>query len=215
MTRPAAWKRCIVHAAHLPAEAREDIEEALRAVDPGFPRLVDGLATDFGLRGNDSELRQDGCILEFAAIQVADDLADGDCNYLEDPARSGPGVHWLLQHLTYRCLLESRAPRVALKRAAHDLTLVGGAQQSEVRTGTWTYANAASMAQGLNGRQYSAYFRILSAGSRHMVRAARAGADFGFALHVVTDRATQDRRWNGTCRAQWHSIASGLRRVVP
>jgi len=85
------WEGCLRYAQDLPPEAREDVEAALRRVNRGFPRLVGDLASDFGLDGDDADLRRDACILEFTAIQVADDLADADCNYLPAPERTGPG----------------------------------------------------------------------------------------------------------------------------
>lgn len=183
-------------------------------VDRGFPRLIRGLGANFGHVGDDRELREDGCIFEFAAIQMADDLADGDCKYLDRPERIGPGVQWLLQHLAYSCFLKSAAPRDELERAAHDFSMVGGAQQCEVRATAWTYRNAAAMAAGLNGRQYAAYFRILSAGTPHAVRAVRAGAEFGFALHVVTDRATRDRRWTSLSPRDRSRLAADARKAA-
>jgi hypothetical protein len=189
------WERALGRAAGVSEEARRDLEGVLRCVDPGFPRLIFALAGDMGLVGEDRALREDAILLEFAAIQLADDLADGDCDYLHEPARTGPGAHWTLQHLFYECLLRSRVSRDAIEKASRDLVSVGSAQQCEVRTRQWTAEAAERAARGLNGSQYSAYFRLLFDGTSFSEMAAPWGQAFGFALHVVTDSAGGDRRF--------------------
>jgi hypothetical protein len=189
------WERCLARAGPLPSDAAHDLEAALRCVDPAFPRFVAELAKDFGVEGEDCAWRVDALLFEFAAIQVADDLADGDCDYLPDPERSGPGTHWLLQHLFWLCLLSSRVSRADAEGAARDFLVVGAAQQREVRVRRWHGALAEEAARNLNGKQHAAYFRLLASGTPHSERAPMLGEAFGFALHVVTDVAHCDDRW--------------------
>jgi hypothetical protein len=195
MTTVRWWERCLRRAGDLPCEAAGDLEAALRCVDPQFVRFVGDLADDFGLAGDDRAWRIDALIFQFAAIQVADDLADGECHYLPQAHRTGPGVHWLLQHLFSICVLSSDIARGDAALAARDFTLVGAAQQREVRVRRWDASLAEEAARGLNGKQHAAYFRLLASGTRFAGGAPALGEAFGFALHVVTDVAHKDARW--------------------
>jgi hypothetical protein len=189
------WERCLARAGAPVSVASQDLEAALRCVDPAFPRFAEGLARDFGIEGEERALRVDALVFEFAAIQVADDLADGDCDYLPDADRTGPGAHWLLQQLFWLCVLSSKISRVDAELAARDLVSVGAAQQQEVRVREWDGALAEEAARHLNGKQHAAYFRLLASGTPFAQRAPTLGEAFGFVLHLVTDAAHCDKRW--------------------
>lgn len=179
------------------ALAGADLEATLLEVDPRFTKLLDALGREVGLGGAELERRVTAALFEFAAIQLADDLADGDCGYLRPAIEVGPGAQWLLQHLFHAVLLETGVSREDLRAALADLLVVGSAQQDEVRGGPWTLERASTAATGLNGHQYAAYFRLLFAGTSRAPIAVPLGHAFGFAMHVVTDRVSRDARWMG------------------
>ena len=186
----------------------EDVEATLRKVDPDFAAFYHALACDAGLEDDTAADRAAAALLQFASVQLADDLADGDCTYLPDAQRTGPGCAWLLHHLFFVAARRGGVPASALEEAARDLAAVGAAQQIEVRTSRWDLAGARAAAIGLNASQHRAYFRLVLAGSPLGSGAAEAGYDFGFALHVCGDRLKGDQRWSNLDEPARQELAS-------
>ncbi|MGK3990163.1 hypothetical protein WME99_44375 [Sorangium sp. So ce136] len=142
----------------------------------------------------------------FCAANLADDLADGDCTYLEAPTRTGPTVQFILQSFAFAMLARGAVPPDVIARAGADLVAAGGAQLIELRTTTWTATTAREVAEGIAGLQYAAYLRILWAGTPLEPAAPRAGRALGIAAHVAQDLTSGDPRI--------HSLAQGDRREV-
>ena len=89
-----------VMALQLPDEARRDVVAALHAA--GLPPLMQFLyeaGHEVGLSAETLRARATAAFLFFAAGNLADDLVDGDVDYLDPPVRLGPTVQFLLQHL--------------------------------------------------------------------------------------------------------------------
>lgn len=204
MTNKVAWS------GQLPVTgaARADLIAVMNRLDPLFFALIDSLAREVGLDTAEAVLRRDAIVFEFGAIQLADDLADGDCAYLEQAARRGPGAQWLLQHLFYACMLESTCSASDLSQAVQELIHVGAAQQLEVRRDTWDLESSTEAALGLNGLQFSAYFRVLASGTKWSERLPQVGLDFGLALHVVSDIRSGDRRWSTLSQPEQQQLAT-------
>lgn len=175
--------------------ARADVAATLAVLDPGFAELMRSFAAVALVDRRELRTRCMAVLLQFAAVQLADDLADGDCHYLPDARRRGPGAQWLLQHLCTLALSATRIDRDSMKRAAECFARVGAAQQDEVHAATWDARRAEAAARGLNGEQYAAYLTWLWSGTDWQDRARPIGLDFGLCLHVATDRQSGDRRF--------------------
>jgi hypothetical protein len=179
----------------LGGEALADIQATLDAVDPKLPVFLASLGVELGLAPREWMRRGVAILLMFAATQLADDLADGDCCYLEAPQRRGPGTEWLLHQLSAALLLESSIERDAITASLRDLAQVGSAQALEVRRSQWDLDSSRFAALGLNGKQWSAYLRLFADGTQYAGQAARWGEAWGIGLHVAGDRTSQDARF--------------------
>jgi hypothetical protein len=130
----------------------------------------------------------------YAAGNLADDLADGECTYLAEPARTGPCVQFVLQNLFFATALRSGISCAALEEVAGTLARAGGPQLIEVRTRQWTAALARLVGESIAGLQYAAYLRLLWDGTWLEGRASDVGMALGVAGHVAKDLLTQDPR---------------------
>ena len=174
--------------------ALQDARAVLDSIDPRFPSLIGTLAEEFGLPLLERRRRVGALCLMFATVQLADDLADGECDYLPEAHRRGPGTQWLLQHLSVECLLNTECTLNTVTGALRCFARMGSAQQLEVRRAQWDLDSARGAATGLNGNQFAAYFGILADGTVWAERASRIGQDFGEVLHVVGDSVSSDPR---------------------
>jgi hypothetical protein len=202
------WSGHLPVAGALSDAARADLVAVMDRLDPQFFQLMDSLAREIGLDHAQAVLRRDAIVFEFGAIQLADDLADDDCAYLQQATRRGPGAQWLLQHLFYACMLQSTCSTSDLSQSVQDLIQVGAAQQLEVRRNAWDLESSTAAALGLNGLQFAAYFRLLASGTRWSDRLPQIGRDFGFALHVVSDIRSGDRRWTTLSQPEQQQLAT-------
>lgn len=175
--------------------ACEDVVRTLAAVKERYLNFVAQVAECPELPATERRTRSVGLVLRYASVQLADDLADGDCTYLDAPQRQGPGTQWLLQNLSEAALNESRVSARARSLAIDDFVRTAEGQQREVRTSSWTFDTAQSAAEMLNGCQYRAYLILLLDGTRQEDWARNSGQDFGFALHVVGDLLHGDARF--------------------
>lgn len=130
----------------------------------------------------------------FAAGNLADDLADGDCTYLDEPMRVGPCVQFILQNLFFTTASRAGATTDVLEEVATALARAGGPQLLEVRTRKWTMELAREVGESIAGLQYAAYLRLLWAGTPLEARAHDLGVALGVAGHVAKDVATSDPR---------------------
>jgi hypothetical protein len=147
------------------------------------------------LERDDLHVRAAGCFLSFAAGNLADDLIDGDCDYLDDPIRLGPSTQFLLQNAAYRCWLSSSAPQQAVWRAADHLARAAGPNHLEVRTERWTAALFRHVGEAIAGRQWAAYLEVLWGGTALEEQAERAGMGIGVVAHLAEDIRSEDPRW--------------------
>ena len=188
--------RQVLEPFELATEPMADVEATLNAIDPKLPVFIASLASELELTPAEWRLRSVSVLLMFAATQLADDLADGDCDYLPDAGRRGPGTEWLLHQLSGALMLESSVERGTILACLTDLTQVGASQALEVRRSQWDLASSRAAAIGLNGKQWSSYLRLLADGTSHAARAPAWGEAWGSALHVAGDRTSQDRRFS-------------------
>lgn len=175
------------------SEARTDLEATLRAIDPRFLGLI-GDVLEGEAKPKLAVPRGAAVVLQVASIQLADDLADQECSYLEDAVRRGPGAQALLQLLAYQSMLKAELGEEALLRALSDLSMVGVAQQREVSRTDWDATSYLELAREINGHQHAAYLTILCCHSAE--RELRSmGIAFGTCAHVVGDAFSWDARW--------------------
>jgi hypothetical protein len=138
--------------------------------------------------------RATGVHFNIVALQVMDDIADGDCAYISPPEGAGTAAQYVLQNLSYAALLEGGLPALLLRDIASELAGGGSAQSLEVRTGRFSSAAARSMATGFGGRHYAAYFRLMLHGSKYEADAAALGHATGVGVAVSSDLASKDPR---------------------
>ena len=174
---------------------REALAALVAAHEPPLLQLLYEAGHEAGLEREDLLARGAGCFLSFAAGNLADDIIDGDCDYLEDAIRFGPSTQFLLQNAAYRCWLSSSAPKEALRRAADELARAAAPNHLEVRAEGFTAALFRQVGEGIVGRQWAAYLEVLWGGTRLDDVAARVGMGIGVIAHLADDVRGEDRRW--------------------
>jgi hypothetical protein len=153
-------------------------------------------------------------MLLHCSIQIADDLVDSELRTLPEPEKTGPTVQSILLTAALHELLLSQVSRESIAHLCADLLVVGMAHLHEGRIKAWDHTVAARVAEGLNGAQYRAFFRVLFDGTSHHAIAANSGWLFGCVLHVAGDRVSRDQRWLALSRAdQVHLLTWGQARL--
>jgi len=175
--------------------AERDVLRSLQAARIAGPLdLLYDCAAAAKLEREQRLVRGAAIFFTFTAGNLADDLADGECDYLDEPSRTGPCVQFILQNLFFATATRSNvAPNVALE-VAMCLARAGGPQLLEVRTRQWTAELARVVGESIAGLQYAAYLQLLWAGTPLESRAVEIGTALGVAGHVAKDLATDDPR---------------------
>ena len=171
------------------------VRGALSASDTRIVDLLAAVGQGAGLTQDEAELRCAALLLQNASIQLADDLADGEATGLPQPHKLGPALQSVMLVAAFELLLRSRVSRHVLQALCVDLLSVGAAHVAESLHDEWNHAHAVLAAEGLNGAQYRAVFRIVLDGTEYESVAAQAGWHFGCVLHVAGDRLSRDERW--------------------
>lgn len=206
MSGGAVFRRalCLVLEKDLPLEAERDLVAALEAARSGPLDFCYRAGVDAGLERDALLLRSAAILFNFASANLADDLADGDCDYLD--SRAAPGVQYVLHCLFFETLARTGSTPEQLASLSAQLAAAAAPHSIEVRTTAWSLATAKQIALGLAGEQYSVYLQILWAGTRLEPRAAQIGRALGLSAHVAIDLATGDRRAS--------SLPAGERRAL-
>jgi hypothetical protein len=179
----------------LHATAERDVVRALEAAREGGPLdLLYDCGAEAGLERATLLGRGAAIFFSFAAGNLADDLADGDCHYLDEPARTGPCVQFILQNLFFATAARADVRPERLEEVTASLARAGGPQLLEVRTHAWTADLARTVGESIAGLQYAAYLRLLWADTPLEERAMRVGMALGVAGHVAKDLLTHDPR---------------------
>lgn len=169
--------------------------EAIRRTDPS--PLLYALGKHAGLEREPHLRRAAAVLLGFAAGNLADDLSDGDCDYLEMPARHGPAVIFGLLNAAHSAASspQAKVSHADLSQAARCLAKAAGPQQLELRTAVFDAVTFKSIAEGIAGLQWQAWLSILWSGTPLADKAMGLGRDLGVAGHTARDIATLDRRF--------------------
>lgn len=125
-------------------------------------------------------------------IHLADDIADGDCDYIDNPIGQGVTAVYTLLHLFNRSLAQCKIQDIKIFDALID---VGLWQHQEIAIQTWDLESARKVAVGINARQFEAYFRIVSSGTQHEKELANAGYAYAIAAHLSNDINSEDNRF--------------------
>lgn len=175
--------------------AQRDVLRALEAARNGGPLdLLYDCGAEAGLEREVLLSRGAAIFFSFAAGNLADDIADGECTYLEEPVRTGPCVQFILQNLFFSTAAGAAVTPTVLQSVAADLARAAGPQLLEVRTREWTAEGTRRVAEAIAGLQYCAYLRLLWAGTALEACAPSVGIALGVACHVARDLATSDPR---------------------
>lgn len=200
----------------LPEESERDVLAALEAAQPGPLSLFYESGAEAGLERTVLTARGVGLFLSFCAGNLADDLIDGDCACYDEPVRVGPYVQFLLQNLAWSTLAEPRAkvPPLALEEGARLLAQAAGPQALEVRTREWTSPMFRRVAEGIAGKQWAGYLRVLWAGTWLEERAVPVGLALGIAAHISEDIRSKDARFTSMSPADRVAVVAWGRRAT-
>jgi hypothetical protein len=198
----------------LPEEAERDVLAAMEAGRPGPLALLYAVGAEVGLGREVLLRRAAGLFFCSCAANLADDLADGECSYLEAPQRVGPGVQFALQSLCFATLARAELPGPVLAEAAGDMVTAAGLQVLEVRTPTWTAPRFKQVAEGIAGQQWALYLRVLWEGTARAARAVAVGRSLGVAAHVAEDLRSGDARFHGMPEEDRREVLAWAREAV-
>jgi hypothetical protein len=178
-----------------PALAEADVERALSRVPAESQVLLIQAAVDADL--DEATAIERLCCLSVcaASVNLADDLADGDCHYL-DP-RVAPGVSFLLQSWAGALAVRGDVSPAGLEQFWRRLALAAAGQSIEVRTRVWSEELYRQVAQLVAGEQYAGYFRLLWDGTRAEPSATSIGESVGTIAFLHADLVSGDPRFFG------------------
>jgi hypothetical protein len=153
--------------------------------------------------GHEAGLERSAILSRSAALfflcatgNLADDLADGDCDYFEDP-RVASGAQYLLHTIAFAELAASGLSADAIGLGARTLVAAASYHQVEVRTQTWTAAHYREVGEAIAGRQWDAILSMQWHGTPLSPHASEIGRAAGFVGHVVADITSHDPRFTG------------------
>jgi hypothetical protein len=179
----------------IPKVAKRDLVACLEAVRPGPLQILYDAGAEANLSINDILQRGSAIYFNFCAGHLSDDLSDAECTYLDEPNRIGPCTQLILQNLFFLRLSESGLPPEAAAQVAVELINAVGPQHIELRTKHWSSEVFREVAEGIAGRQWSAYLQILWFGTSWASQAETIGLHAGIAAHVAKDISSGDPRY--------------------
>jgi hypothetical protein len=201
----------VLNRQHLPAASQRTVVAALEAGRSGLLTFLYEAGAEANLSRTTLLYRAAAIYFSFCAANLCDDLTDGDCTYLAEPLRTGPCVQYILHNLSFHALVRANLTKKALSTAAQDLVACGGKQLIEIRTRRWNARTFRDVGEGIAGRQWAAYLRILWNGTRLDTRAATVGMNLGIAVHVAEDIRTSDLRYTTLSKTDKQKILAWAR----
>src|SRR5215211_1428637 len=169
------------------AALRLDIEvdrlvvRALRAAAPEARRVLVQAGLDAGLPREDTIKRAATCFFTSSAFNLSDDLSDGDCDYL--PPAPAQAVVLILHSLFVAGLRDLHLPAEV-------------AQVLETISTSWDATRLRIVTDGIAGSQWSAYLRVMWAGTRMEQLSSNVARNFGRVALLAGDITTADPRYN-------------------
>ena len=195
----------------LPEVSQLDVLAALEAGRPGPLAFLYEAGVEAGLPYQKLLTRATAIYFNFCAGNLADDLMDSDCTYLSDPFRLGPCVQYIMQTLCFGTLLEADLPGPTLASITRELLVAAGQQLIEVRTQRWSALVFREVAEGIAGRQWSAYLQILWCDTVLSSRAVTVSMNAGLAGHVAKDISSDDPRYTTLPEAEKREVVAWAR----
>lgn len=192
------------------AALRLDIEvdrlvvRALRAASPESRRVLVQAGLDAGLRREDTINRAATCFFTSSAFNLSDDLSDGDCDYM--PPAPAQAVTLILNSLFVAALRDLHLPPNVEGPVLQDLVAAEEAQVLETISTSWNATRLRIVTDGIAGSQWSAYLRIMWAGTRMEQRASDVARNFGRVALLAGDIMTADPRYTTLPGADRRSV---------
>ena len=166
---------------------------ALRAAAPGPCPLLLLAGQDAGLDRSAVIDRASTCFLAFSAFNLSDDLSDGDCSYL--PPAPAQAVVLILNSLFVTSLLDLHLPSDVEPHVLRDLLAAEEAQVLELSSVSWNAARLRSVTDGIAGRQWAAYLRVMWAGTPMEHLSTEVAVNIGRVGLLAGDISTEDPRF--------------------
>ncbi len=166
---------------------------ALRAAAPGPCLLLLQAGQDAGLDRAEEIDRASACFLTFSAFNLSDDLSDGECTYLPPP--QAQAVVLILNPLFAASLRELHLPSEVEALVLRDLVAAEEAQVLELSTVSWDAARLRVVTDGIAGRQWAAYLRIMWAGTPMESLSAEVALAIGRVGLLAGDITSEDPRF--------------------
>lgn len=190
--------------------AGRDLLAALEAPRPGPLPLLYDAGFEAGLSRSVLLRRSAALYFSFCAGNLADDLVDDECGWLEDPVRTGPPVQFMLQNLFIHAAASEQAAldSTTLHDTAAELVRAAFPQQTESRAEMWTAGLYRTVGEGIVGRQWAAYLRLLWAGTPLSDSAPEVGLRLGIAAHVAEDIRSFSPRFVGLRPEHQHEVVA-------
>lgn len=185
----------VLRSLELPAVAERDLVAAIEAARPGSLSLLYEAGLNAGLERSVLLRRAAACHFAYAGGSLADDIADGDCTYLEQPLKTGTCAVFLLQHLFLQVMAETGVPSEVLGAAASLLVKAAARQHIEVRTTAWTAPLFREVAEIGAGAPFAAWLSMMWHNTRFASRAQSIGFNIGVVSQTAEDHRSGDPRF--------------------
>ena len=179
----------------LPEPAHGDAVTALTQGRPGPLAMLYLLGADASLPHEKLMARSASLFIGFCCGNLADDLVDGDCTYLEPASLVGPHLQQLLHNVFFAVAAAAGMPDSVVRAASHDLLFAASEHQREVQTTSWSVDVYCRICNAIAGRQYSGYLKILWHDTALALLAEPFGIGLGEVAHVAEDIRSGDRRF--------------------
>jgi hypothetical protein len=192
------------------AALRLDIEvdrlvvRALKAAAPETRRVLVQAGLDAGLGREDTINRAATCFFTSSAFNLSDDLSDGDCDYL--PPAPAQAVGLILHSLFVAALRDLHLSPDVEGHVLQDLVAAEEAQVLETITTSWDATRLRIVTDGIAGSQWSAYLRIMWAGTRMEQLSSDVARDFGRVALLAGDIMSADPRYTTLPGADRRSV---------
>jgi hypothetical protein len=182
-----------VAARRLDPEVDRLVVAALRAAAPGPGGLLLDAGQDAGLDRSDAIDRASTCFLAFSAFNLSDDLSDGDCTYL--PPAPAQAVVLILNSIFLASLRDLHLSCDAEANVHRDLLAAEEAQVLELGSAAWDAERLRVVTDGIAGRQWAAYLRVMWAGSPREHLSTEVAVNIGRVGLLADDISCEDPRF--------------------
>ncbi len=193
-----------IAALRLDIEVDRLVVRALKAAAPETRRVLVQAGLDAGLRHEDTIDRAATCFFTSSAFNLSDDLSDGDCDYL--PPASAQAVVLILSSLFVAALRDLHLSSDVTGHVLQDLVAAEEAQVLETLSTSWDATRLRNVTDGIAGSQWSAYLRVMWAGTHLEQLSSDVARNFGRVALLAGDIMTADPRYITLSEAHRRSV---------